>query len=340
MGPTRVFAPDDFAAYGARVRDAFLECQAELEAGATPEYPYPVADCAFWPWWGHCRDRRRADDHLSLVANLQRRQGILLEAVGTHTVLALAELDESVSVPRLSKDTLANLRAQADLQLRSRGLHTPLYELLEPAPDRGLARLPAPSVGDLHFDFEGDPNWGEDGLEYLFGTVFDEPDGSPAYYSLWATTRAEEKLALETWMDWISARLGRILSCTSTTTTRMSPRPSKRSLPGTPLGRPSSTRCCAARCSSISTGSLQAVRVGVESYGLKGIEAVYDFARNPALHDAVGSLMRWQEFLETEDREYRLIALYNEDDCLSTRALAGWLRERRAEAEQVLRHHQ
>ena len=141
------FPPADFEAYAARVRAAFLERQAELEAGAEPAYPYPVAECAFCPWWRVCVDKRRNEDHISLVANLQRRQGLRIEAQDIHDIPSLAGLDDAFVIPKLSKDTLANLRAQADLQLRSRGLDAPLHELLEPDHDRGLARLPGPFGG-------------------------------------------------------------------------------------------------------------------------------------------------------------------------------------------------
>ena len=79
----------------------------------------------------------------------------------------------------------------------------------------------------------------------------------------------------------------------------------------------------------------QAARAGVESYGLKGVEALYRFERNPDVGSGLGSLGRWQDYLETHDRT-RLdeIAVYNRDDCLSTRALDGWLRARRPDAEQ------
>jgi RNase_H superfamily len=78
----------------------------------------------------------------------------------------------------------------------------------------------------------------------------------------------------------------------------------------------------------------QAVRAGVESYGLKGIETVYRFQRNPQLQNAVGSLSRWQRYLERRDRKLLDdIALYNRDDCLSTRALYEWLRARRPDVE-------
>src|SRR5215217_782384 len=61
------FAPEDFDAYAAHVRDQFLARREELDAGAQPAYPYPVADCDFCPWWRHCKDKRREEGHLSLV---------------------------------------------------------------------------------------------------------------------------------------------------------------------------------------------------------------------------------------------------------------------------------
>ena len=43
----------------------------------------------------------------------------------------------------------------------SRGSDEPLHELLAGGPGRGFARLPPPSEGDVFFDIEGDPYWGE-----------------------------------------------------------------------------------------------------------------------------------------------------------------------------------
>jgi uncharacterized protein len=266
------FDPTDFDAYSARVRAAFLARQAELEAGATPAYPYPVPECHFCPWWHVCADKRREEDHISLVANLQRRQGLRLEAEGVHDIPTLAGLDETAVIPKLSKDTLANLRGQADLQLRSRDLDAPLFELLEPEHDRGLGRLRAPSQGDVYFDFEGDPHWGDEGLEYLFGTTFTDSSGEAAYWQLWAESRAEEKAALETWIDWIMDRLEshpdlhiyHYGAYEPTALKRLVARHSTRELELDKLlgGKVFVDLYGITR---------QAVRAGVESYGLKGI---------------------------------------------------------------------
>jgi predicted RecB family nuclease len=333
-GERQGFPPEDFEAYAARVRAAFLMRQAELETGAEPAYPYPVGECAFCPWWHVCRDKRREEDHISLVANLQRRQGLRIEDQGIHDIPALAGLEDTIVIPKLSKDTLAKLRGQADLQLRSRGLDAPLYELLEPDHDRGLGRLPAPSPGDVHFDFEGDPLWGDDGLEYLFGTVYEDAEGTPVYWPLWAHSRADEKAALEVWIDWITARLEvhpdlHVYHYNSYETVALKRLVARHAIREFELDELLRRKVFV----DLYGITRQAARVGVESYGLKGIEAVYRFQRNPEL-SALGSLGRWQGYLETgEAKLLDEIALYNRDDCLSTRHLYSWLRARRPDAE-------
>ncbi len=331
------FAPDDFAAYAGRIREAFgarHEQLAEPEPVPPVAYPYAVSDCDFCPWWHHCAERRRADDHVSLVAGLQRGQGLKLEAAGIHTVAGLAAVAPDVAVPRLPAATLGTLRAQADLQVRSRGRERPLFELLEPGHDRGLGRLPEPSPGDVFFDFEGDQYWGEEGLEYLFGTVVLEA-GVPAYRPLWATDREGERRALETWIAWITARLAEH--------------------PGLHVFHYNSYEVTALKKLVARHGSCeheldellrrkvfvdlygitrQAVRAGTEGYGLKALEPVFGFRRDAELRGAVGSMRRWQSYQEDGDRGHLdEIAGYNEDDCLSTRALYAWLLERRPEAE-------
>lgn len=336
-GTDPAFKAEDFDAYAADIRAMFSRRLAVLEQ-ATPDpppaYPYPVSDCDFCPWWQVCKDKRRREDHLSLVANLHRGQGLKLEAHGVHSVAGLAALPTGEDVPRLARATVDVLSAQADLQLRSRGLEVPLFELLKPAPETGLARLPAPSPGDVHFDFEGDPYWGDEGLEYLFGTVYEE-DGAPVYRPLWATSRAEEKAAFETWVDWITARLERFPDLhvfhynayETVALKKLMARHATRELEVDELLR----RKVFVDLYGVTR---QAVRAGVESYGLKAMEAVFGFERNAELRGAVGSMKRWQAFQDDGETDHlHAIALYNEDDCLSTRALYSWLLARRPEAE-------
>jgi len=269
--------PEDFDAYAGGIRRLFVERYGELAAGDEPAYPYPVSACEFCHWWHVCEDKRRADDHLSLVANLRHAQGLKLERSGVATLAGLAELDTGTAIPRLDQDTLETLRAQAGLQLRSRGLERPLHELLEPGHDRGLGRLPAPSPGDVQFDFEGDQTWGDEGLEYLFGTAYEE-DGELRYMPLWAHDRASEKQALEDWIDWLRTRLEahpdlhvfHYNAYETTALKKLVARHATRELELDEL----LTRKVFVDLYGITR---QAVRAGVESYGLKAMEAVYGF---------------------------------------------------------------
>ena len=65
----------EFSAYFRRVRDGFLAALAE---GNRDTYPDPVEHCSVCRWRTVCDERRLADDHLSLVANINRRQRELL----------------------------------------------------------------------------------------------------------------------------------------------------------------------------------------------------------------------------------------------------------------------
>lgn len=329
------FAPDEFDAYAEQVRRQFLTRRAELDAGAKPAYPYPVADCDFCPWWQHCKDKRRDEDHLSLVAMLQRRHGLLLEDVGVHSVAQVADLDADAKVPHLASATLAGLREQADLQLRSRGLDVPLHNLREPEHGRGLHRLPEPSVGDVFFDFEGDPYWGDDGLEYLFGTVYRDEAGEWVYWPLWAHDRAEERAAFERWMAWITDRLARYPDLHVFHFNHYEPTTLKKLMTRYAVCE-NQVNELLRRHVLVDLYSVlrQSMRVGTESYGLKAIEALYAFRRNPEMGGGSGAARAYEAWRESGDHgQLARIALYNDDDCRSTQALYEWLLARRPDAE-------
>ena len=336
-GTEPLFRAEDFEAYAEDIRAMFVARLGVLEGPSpdpAPAYPYPTGDCDFCHWWHLCVAKRRDDDHLSLVANLRREQGLRLEAHGVHSLAGLVALPAGTEVPRLAAATVDALRAQADLQLRSRHQPRPLFELLEPAAETGLARLPKPSAGDVHFDFEGDPYWGEEGLEYLFGTVY-EHQGITTYGPLWATSRAEEKVAFETWVDWITGRLQthpdlHVFHYNVYETVAL------KKLAARHATREHEVDELLRRKVFVDLYGItrQAVRAGVESYGLKGMEPVFGFERNAELRGAIGSMKRWQAFQDDGTQQHLdAIALYNEDDCLSTRALYDWLLDRRAQAE-------
>src|SRR5262249_431488 len=143
----------------------FVRKQLEATAALPPvhvadaNYPVPVEHCDACRFWLECDHRRRQDDHLSLVAGISRLQMRELQAAGTDTLDRLAQPPLPLPfVPRRgAAPTYVRVREQARVQLAARVQAKPVYELLPIDTDHGLARLPAPSPGDIFLDIEGDP---------------------------------------------------------------------------------------------------------------------------------------------------------------------------------------
>src|SRR5829696_3591493 len=319
---TRSFRPRDFQAYADRVQARFFRTLQAYRKGAPPPYPYPVEHCAYCDWWARCRDRRRVDDHLSLVASITRAQAIKLEAADVRRVTELADVPAGVSLPGISAPTLAALRQQAWLQVESRDSEVPLHERLPGAAGRGFARLPPPSAGDVFFDIEGDPYWSREGLEYLFGSLTEE-----GYQPLWAHDREQERAAFERWMDWITDRLERYPDLHVYHYNHYEPTALKALMAryGT---REAEVDDLLRRKVFVDLYTVvrQALRLGTESYSLKDVEAMYPFERDTEVTDAGGSILAYQEYLSSRDPErLEAIAEYNADDCRSTQGLRDWL---------------
>ena len=187
----------------------------------------------------------------------------------------------------------------------------------------------------MFFDFEGDPWWGDEGLEYLFGTVYRE-DGEWRYRPLWAETRAEEKARFEEWMDWITARLAAYPDLHVFHFNSYEPVAIKRLMSRHATREHEVDELLRRKVFVDLYGVVrQAMRVGTESYGLKALEPVFGFKRDASLRDAIGSLRRWQSLPRraTIARCSTRSPTYNADDCRSTLALRDWLMDCRAEAE-------
>jgi predicted RecB family nuclease len=209
--PRHEYRLDDYAAYFRLIRAQMLGVL-ELEPDLITDtwYPEPVEHCEICRWLMQCKDKRRADDHLSLVAGITRLHRRELEA---HEIRTLAQLARVVIEPfpfkpgRGSVEGLIRMREQARLQLESRDRDIPLFELRDIAEthDEGLCRLPEPSPGDIFLDLEGDPFAAEGGREYLFGLVTVGDTGAPEYRAFWGLSEREERVAFETVMDIITA---------------------------------------------------------------------------------------------------------------------------------------
>ncbi|HVX21871.1 MAG TPA: TM0106 family RecB-like putative nuclease [Acidimicrobiales bacterium] len=331
-----------YVAVAAYLRATMARFTAALDA--PPPYPYPVDHCALCRWDPACRDRRRADDHLSLVAGIRRQQVDRLERAGIATVAALAAAPaEPPAGAAIGDGPFRRLHRQAAQQVRSRTDGVLSWELLPaagwpagehaaggPAGEHSggghsLAALPEPDDGDLFFDLEGFPYADDGGLEYLFGWV----DATGTYHHLFADDRAGERLAFEQFMDHLADRRRRhpglhvyhYAPYERSALSRLSNRHGVREEQVADLLR-----------DGVLVDLYQVVRhslvVGAESYSIKDLEPLYGLRRTGDVRTADDSLAMYQQWLDSDPPDDALrqrIADYNEVDCRSTLALRGWL---------------
>jgi len=321
----------DYAAYYRSVKRRFEET---ILGPALTTYPDPVEHCGICRWIDVCELRRRQDDHLCLVAGIRRDQTRRLLAVGVTTVAELGASPIGQPVAGVGELALERLRQQARLQVTHRQTGNLAYEVLPPLGTHlGFESLPPPSPADLFFDIEGDPFVGDAGLEYLFG-VLEMVDGAPHYYPFWGHDPDAEKRGFEQVIDFLIERLDRNPDLHVYHYAPYEPNALKQ------LASSYATR--EQEVDRLLRGGVlvdlyrvvrQSVRVSLESYSLKELEAFYRGKRTTAIVDAAGSLVAYEDWLHS--REQRLlddIAHYNEDDCRSTWQLRDWLEARREEA--------
>ena len=342
---------DDYMAYYRSARERFLAAVADGTPAAFPPpdtYPEPVDHCEVCRWAAECAERRRADDHLSLVAGISARQRRALSERGIGTLESLGDL----ALPMESKlegtsaAALTRVREQARIQLEGRREGRLKYELLRPEAgepyeaERGLASLPRPSTGDLFLDLEGDPYAFEDGLDYLFG-VLETDDTFHAFWSRDASGEFSldgERAAFERLIDFVMARLAADPTMHVYHYAPYEPTAMKRL-----MGRYGTREAEVDRL--LREGVLvdllravrQSLRASVESYSIKKMEAFYGFEREIDLRDAGSSIVAFETWLELGEGErpetdiLERIERYNRDDVVSNLRLRDWLEARRDE---------
>ena len=298
-------------------------------------YPDPVDHCRVCAWYPDCADRRRADDHLSLVAGMTRAATERLVGAGLPTLAALGDAAPDVAVKELSPGTYGRLHDQARIQLDGRRTGSLRYELLSPdEPGRGLAALPAASPLDVFFDIEADP-WAVDGgIEYLFGWV-EEIDGDGVFHELWAHDAAEEKAMFEAFVDLVIERLDRDPGMHVYHYAAYEPTALKRLMSRYATREDEVDRLLRGDVLvDLYRIVRQSLQASVESYSIKQIEKFYMPHREGAVTTAGFSVVEYERWLKSRDPAILIaIGSYNRDDCRSNWLLRDWLERLRGEAE-------
>jgi predicted RecB family nuclease len=316
----------DFDAYFRRVRRRFLKWVNDTRA----TYPLPVEHCSVCDWLARCTRQWQEDDHLSLVAHMRRSWIERLADAGIATLEGLATADAERRT-ELRPEIFERLRRQAELQHRHRITGEHLFELLPLVEGRGLELLPRPSEGDVFFDIEGDPFYDPArGLEYLFGVV--TPDAE--FRAFWAHDRAEERLAFERLVDFLTERLARFPDMHVYHYAHYEPTALKRLMAehGT---REDAVDELLRREVFVDLYRVvaESLRISYERYGLKQVERFFMPEREEDVAAGDDSILVFEQWLESGDEELlHAIERYNEFDCRATLALRDWLLERRAEA--------
>ncbi|HCN83356.1 MAG TPA: hypothetical protein DIT07_07000, partial [Sphingobacteriaceae bacterium] len=322
---------DDFLAYYRLIQHG-LEQAITNANGTITTYPDPCPHCDICNWWQSCDARRRTDDHLSLVAGLSNAHATEIKKWNIETLEGFAGLALPLTVKptRGAVETFERLHGQARVQLEARKSAQPIYEYLDMLEGKGFFKLPAPSDGDVFFDFEADPFAGTSGLEYLFGWLVN--DEAKKYNCIWALNPTDEKAAFETFVDMIMARWKKYPDFHIYHYTPYEPAALKRLMGKHATWENEIDQMLRANLFVDLYGvTKQALRAGIETYSLKELEKFHQFEREVELRNAASQLRALETFIERNntidipDETRVIVQTYNKEDCLSTQNLRGWL---------------
>ncbi len=210
----------------------------------------------------------------------------------------------------------------------------PGYRPVPPGDDpvwgHGYGNLPEPDPGDVYFDLEGHPFWtASTGLFFLFGLWY-QVDGEWIYEARWAHDLDAQSAAAAELVEFFDRRRQdhpgfHVYHYNHT---------ERSALAAMTLGTPSealfthlSDTGLFVDLMTVATNSFQ---VGVESYGLKSLEALAGYQRHGDIEGGAGAVVDYDQYMTTGDPDLLdAIAQYNEDDVRATHALHGWLLDHR-----------
>ena len=317
--------PRDFDAYFARAQRSL-----ERFVDAPPATVAQKCEaCQRCPFWTVCDEQWRAKDDLSYVAEIRRAHAVALQASGVATLAALAD-DSVLTVPvDLKAGTVATLHAQARLQEATRSNGHIATELLLPVEHgRGFERLPEPSHLDLATDLEGDPFWRADReLIFMFGLLARSGDDWH-YRAEWAHDEQQERRLVATVIDAIHARLREDPAMHVYHYGHAEVSVLKRLCMLHAIREDELDHLL--RCHifvDLHQAVRQAMRIGLESYGLKQVERLPGFVRTAEVGRGADAVLEYEYYLASGDEHHlRAIESYNHEDCRSTVAVFDWLR--------------
>ena len=296
----------------------------------------------------YCAEQVKLHRDLLMVAGMSVVQRRKLHEINVTTIDELAAMPASEA-----KNSVVRLRAQARMQLgldepagsrtfvKDGEPHTVSYTVL---PENAIGSLPAPSAGDIFFDFEGDPLWqdpatGAWGIEYLFG-VIEAPvpgvEGDPVFRPFWAHSRSGERRAFLDFLDYVEKRRATY--------------PDMHVYHYAPYEKTALRNLSLVHQAGEDTvddwlrqGLLvdlyatvrHSIRISEASYSIKKLEPLYmgDNLRSGDVKDAGASVVAYAAYCAARDEGRRedadailaSISDYNQYDCLSTLRLRDWL---------------
>ncbi|WP_308471246.1 TM0106 family RecB-like putative nuclease [Rathayibacter sp. AY1A2] len=285
-----------------------------------------------------CKSEIAAARDVLLVAGLRVLQRERLQNAGISTIDGLATSTHPVD--GIGAETLVNLRSQARPQITATGTIPPV-DVHTPS---AFEALPAPSAGDIFFDFEGDPLYSEGGgarwgLDYLFGYV----DRSEMFTAYWAHSFSEEREALRLFLADVAERRRRdpsmhVYHYASYERTHLASLAARHDLGVEQVDQ------------MLREGVLvdlypivrQSIRIGSPSYSIKKLEPLYmgDELRDGDVTNAAASIVEYALARDLIDHgkvdagraKLAAIADYNRYDCVSTLRLHRWLLGHAADA--------
>ena len=340
---------DDFMAYYRGAKQRFLATVSDPATVAFPPastYPEPVDHCDVCRWAAECAARRRADDHLSLVAGISGRQRRPSRRAGIdhprrRSATCRCRCARGSRAP--AEAAMERVHEQARIQLEGRrASDRPLYELLLPEAGRparsragsrvaaaALARRPVlrhrgrpvrvrrrarlPVRRPRHATAPSTPFWSRDDAgEFTPGR---RAAGLRAAHGLLrrAAARADPDLHIYHYAPYEPTALKRLMGRYGTREDEVDDL-----LRGGVLV-------------DLLRVVRQSLRASVESYSIKKMEAFYGFTREIDLRDAGSSIVAFEQWLELGEGErpaadhLERIERYNRDDVVSNRQLRDWL---------------